>query len=250
MIRRTWLFAGRTMKEEARDPTNLFFALAFPVLLLWMMHTIDNAIPEGGASKALMAIDSLAPGIVSFATVFMALFTGMVLARDRESAFLTRLFASPMGAGEFLAGYTLPMLAIALVQAAITFLVSMAMGLRAGWSILAACLLTVPTALMYVAVGLLAGSLMSANAVGGVCGAVLTLLAGWCSGVWMPIELLGDGFRRVCDVLPFLHAAKMTEACLHGAWNEVWPNLWPVLTWAIVLYAIATMVFAHAKRDR
>lgn len=250
MIHRTVLFAMRTMKETLRDPVNLFFALAFPLLLLWMLHIIDSAIPSTGASQSLMRIDTLAPGIATFAPVFMALFAGMVLARDRASTFLTRLFASPMSAAEFLAGYTLPMLLIAMVQAVVTLLVGVVFGLSISWNMLAAVVLIIPVAFLYVGIGLLAGSLLSANAVGGVCGALLTIIAGWCSGTWLPIELLGNGFQCVCDFLPFVHASHMAQACLTNNWGSVWQNLWPVLVWAAALYLLATVIFAQVKRNK
>ncbi|KFI62935.1 ABC transporter permease [Bifidobacterium cuniculi] len=241
MIRRTCTFADRIMREVLRDPVNLFFAIAFPVILLWMLHAINASM--GSAGNPGFAIDALAPGIATFAPVFMALFCGMLLARDRTGAFLVRLFASPMTAADFLTGYTLPMLLIAMAQALVTFLAAMLLGFRFTWGTLAAVVLVVPIAL-------LCGSVMSDSAVGGVCGALLTVLASWFAGIWFPIDVMGEGFKAVCDVLPFYHASQLADACVHGRWGELWPDLWPVLAWAAALYAVAVAVFAWRKRDR
>ncbi len=68
----------------------------------------------------MFEIDNLAPGLAMFGTVVIELFTGMLLAKDRSSSFLLRLFASPMTATEFLLGYTAPMIITTIAQAVIT----------------------------------------------------------------------------------------------------------------------------------
>ncbi len=43
------LFSGRTMKEVLRDPANLFFGFAFPVLLLWALSVIYHQVGRSPA---------------------------------------------------------------------------------------------------------------------------------------------------------------------------------------------------------
>lgn len=110
---RTWLFARRTMKEIMRDPVNLFFGLAFPVLLLWALSLIYKQVGQIPGAATISG-DELAAAISAYAPVFVSLFSGMLIAKDRTSSFLTRLFASPMTAADFTLGYSLPMLVVAL----------------------------------------------------------------------------------------------------------------------------------------
>ncbi|RYN08366.1 hypothetical protein [Bifidobacterium animalis] len=105
---RTWLFARRTMKEIMRDPVNLFFGLAFPVLLLWALSLIYKQVGQIPGAATISG-DELAAAISAYAPVFVSLFSGMLIAKDRTSSFLTRLFASPMTAADFTLGYSLPM---------------------------------------------------------------------------------------------------------------------------------------------
>ena len=122
------LFAKRNTKEILRDPINLFFALGFPIVLLLLFSVINSAIPTD-ANNTMFSIEKTAPGIVTFGTAFFALFSGMLLSKDRTTSFLMRLFASPMTAMDFLFGYTLPLLIMAMAQGSITFLVAALLGL-------------------------------------------------------------------------------------------------------------------------
>jgi ABC-2 type transport system permease protein len=122
------LFAKRNIKEILRDPINLFFGLGFPLILLVLLSVINASIPPE-ANNPMFSIENLAPGLAMFGTAFMALFTGMLVSKDRTSSFLMRLFASPMTSFDFILGYTLPMLVMSLAQAAITLLASCIAGL-------------------------------------------------------------------------------------------------------------------------
>ena len=141
---RMLLFAKRNVKEVLRDPVNLFFGLGFPLVLLALLSIINAAIPPE-AENPMFQIENLAPGLAMFGSVFMALFAGMLLSKDRTSSFLMRLFASPMTSGDFILGYTLPMLVITIGQAAITLLAAGALGLEINIHILSAVAVTALT---------------------------------------------------------------------------------------------------------
>ena len=195
------LFAKRNIKEILRDPVNLFFSLGFPLVLLVLLSIINAAIPPE-AKNTMFQIKNLAPGLAMFGSVFMALFAGMLLSKDRTSSFLMRLFTSPMTAADFILGYTLPMLVMTIVQAAITLLAAGAFGLDIHINILFAISMTAVTSLFFVGTGLLFGSLLNEKAVGGVCGALLTNIAGWLSGVFIRAEgLIPRRLRRNMRVL-------------------------------------------------
>ena len=106
---RMFLFAKRNIKEILRDPINLFFSFGFPLILLVLLSILNSAIPSE-AKNTMFQIKNLAPGLAMFGSVFMALFAGMLLSKDRTSSFLMRLFTSPMTATDFILGYTLPMI--------------------------------------------------------------------------------------------------------------------------------------------
>lgn len=238
------LFAKRNTKEILRDPINLFFGLGFPLALLVLLSAINASIPPE-ANNPMFSIENLAPGLAMFGTAFMALFSGMLLSKDRTSSFLMRLFASPMTSLDFILGYTLPMLVMALAQAAITLLASCIVGLELTVNLLPAILLTTLTSLLFVGFGLLFGSLMNDKAVGGICGALLTNVAGWLSGVFIPIDLIGGAFKKAADILPFYHSVQAIKATLGGNFTEILPHLIVVLGYTVVIFMLAIIVFHH-----
>ena len=237
-----FLFAKRNTKEILRDPMNLFFGLGFPLVLLALLSIINAAIPPE-AKNTMFHITNLAPGLAMFGSVFMALFAGMLLSKDRTSSFLMRLFTSPMTAVDFILGYTLPMMVITVLQAAITLLAAGAFGLDINIHMVFAIVITALTSLLFVGAGLFFGSFLNDKAVGGVCGALLTNVAGWLSGVFIPIDLIGGAFKTIAHVLPFYHSVEAIRAALGGHVGDVLPHLAIVMAYTAVIFALAVIVF-------
>ena len=173
----------------------------------------------------------------------MALFAGMLLSKDRTSSFLMRLFTSPMTAPDFILGYTLPMMVMTIIQATITLLVAGAFGLEINIHILFAVLMTAFTSLLFVGTGLFFGSLLNDKAVGGVCGALLTNVAGWLSGVFIPIDLIGGAFKTITNILPFYHSVEAIRISLSGNFNNLLPHLLVVIGYTIVIFIFAIIIF-------
>ena len=236
------LFAKRNIKEILRDPVNLFFSLGFPLVLLVLLSIINSAIPPE-AKNTMFQIQNLAPGLAMFGSVFMALFAGMLLSKDRTSSFLMRLFTSPMTAADFILGYTLPMIVMTIVQAAITLLAAGAFGLEITINILFAIMMAAVTSLFFIGAGLLFGSLLNEKAVGGVCGALLTNIAGWLSGVFIPVDLIGGAFKTITHILPFYHSTEAIRISLSGNFSHILPHLIVVIGYTIVIFTLAIITF-------
>lgn len=239
---RTFLFAKRNTKEILRDHVNLFFSLGFPIVLLVLLSIINSAIPAE-AKNTLFEIDNLAPGLAMFGSVFMALFAGMLLSKDRTSSFLMRLFTSPMTATDFILGYTLPMIFMTTAQASITLLLSGAFGLDINIYIICGVIMTALTSLLFVGTGLFFGSIFNDKAVSGICGALLTNIAGWLSGVFIPIDIIGGTFKKITNILPFYHSVETIRMSLTGDFNHLLPHLLIVTAYTVVIFALAIIVF-------
>jgi ABC-2 type transport system permease protein len=242
---RILLFANRNAKEVLRDPINLFFGLGFPLVLLALLSVINANIPPE-AENPMFEIGNLAPGLAMFGSVFMSLFAGMILAKDRTSSFLTRLFTSPMTVLDFLLGYTVPMIIMTVGQALITLLAACIFGLPFTVNIFPAILVTAISSLLFIGIGLLAGSLLNDKAVGGICGALLTNIAGWLSGVFIPIDLIGGTFKTIANILPFYHSVEAIKIVLNGNYSEIVPHLAVILGYTVVIFALAVIAF-HRK---
>lgn len=232
------LFASRNRKEILRDPLNLAFGIGFPLIVLLLLSVIQANIPV-----SLFEIGKLAPGIAVFGLSFIALFSGTLIAKDRSTSFLMRLFASPLSASDFILGYTLPFLPIAMAQSALCFGVSFFLGLQMNANILLTLLVLFPVASLFISIGLLAGSVFTDKQVGGVCGALLTNLSAWLSGTWFDLNLVGGAFKTIAYVLPFVHAVDAAKAAMAGDTASIFPSLWWVIGYAVVILTMAIFVF-------
>ncbi|MBR2717675.1 MAG: ABC transporter permease [Clostridia bacterium] len=231
-------FCKRCAMEILRDPLNLLFGLGFPIVLLLLLSAIQANIPV-----PLFEIAHLAPGIAVFGLSFMTLFSATLVARDRESALLQRLYTTPLRSADYILGYMLPMLPIAAAQSAVCYLIAILLGLPVNVRILSAILLGLPAALFYIALGLLCGSVFNVKQVGGICGALLTNLSAWLSGVWFDLELVGGAFGRIANALPFVHAVELQRAAVSGSMAGAWPHLLVVLGYTLAASAGASWLF-------
>ena len=246
---RTLVFASRNTKEIMRDLLTLFFGVCFPLVLLVLLSAINSSIPQG--AMTLFNIETLAPGITVFGLSFIALFSSMLISKDRSTSFVLRLFTSPLKASEFILGYTLPLIPMALAQTAICYIASIFFGLEMSMNVVVATLVNIPIALVFIALGLLLGTVLNEKAVGGVCGALLTNLSAWFSNIWFDTTLVGGWFETIANILPFAHAVNASRYAISGDFDKILPELVWVIGYAVVLLVIAIVVFTvKLKKDK
>ena len=235
---RMMTFAKRCAKEILRDPVNLFFGLGFPLVLLVLLSAIQANIPV-----SLFEIDNLTPGITVFGLSFMTLFSATLVARDRESSLLQRLYTTPLTGVDFILGYMLPLLPLALGQSIICYLFAIPLGLTFNVNVVYTIIGIIPMAIFNIGLGLLCGSLLGVKQVGGICGALLTNLSAWFSGVWFDLNLVGGSFKKIADILPFVHAAEMEKALFQGNFEMAATHILPILLYCAVVTLAAVLCF-------
>ncbi len=237
--------AGRTAREILRDPLNLGFGLGFPLAVLVLLTAIQANVPV-----SLFELPSLTPGIAVFGLAFMTLFSAQLVAKDRESAFLQRLYTAPLSPGHFLLGYLLPMVPIALAQTVVCYLAALALGMEYTANLFPALLCSLPVALFFIALGLLCGSVLSLKAVGGLCGALLTNVTAFLSGAWFDLDLVGGVFAAMAHALPFYHAVELCRSALAGDFAHLAPHLLVVLAYAVLALIAAVVLFLRQMEQR
>ena len=238
-------FANRNTKEVLRDPLNLFFGLGFPLVLILLLSAIQANVPV-----PLFEIQHLTPGITVFGLSFMTLFSATIIAKDRGSSLLQRLYTTPLTSMDFILGYTLPIIPIAVAQCVICYLAAVLMGLEITIGILYAVIFIIPVSILYIALGLLCGSVFNDKQVGGVCGALLTNLSAWLSGIWFDLDLVGGAFKKIAYGLPFVHAVDLERAVLAGDFNGMFPHLWWVLGYTAGLLVLAVLLFLRQMKKQ
>ena len=238
-------FSKRCTKELLRDPINLAFGLGFPLVLLLLLSSLQKNIPA-----ELFDIDTLTPSITVFGLSFMTLFSATLIAKDRESAFLQRIYASPLTGFDFILGYMLPLLPSAISQTIICYLFAIPLGLTVSVNIIYAIIGIIPMAVFNIALGLLCGSIFGVKQVGGICGALLTNLSGWLSGVWFDLKLVGGSFEKIANVLPFVHAVEMEKALFSGSFELALTHVTPIILYSVFITAIAILSFLRQMKKQ
>ena len=238
-------FAKRNLREMIRDPLMIGFSLGFPLILILLLSAIQASIPV-----SLFEIQHLTPGITVFGLSFMTLFSATVISRDRSTSFLQRLYTTPLTSLDFILGYTLPIIPLSVGQSVICYIVAIILGLDITVNILLAVLFVVPISILYIALGLLFGSILNDKQVGGICGALLTNLSAWLSGTWFDLELVGGVFKKIAYALPFVHAVDMERAVLSGNLADILPHLWWVLGYTIAALVGAVLLFLRQMKKQ
>lgn len=238
-------FSKRCAKEILRDPVNLFFGLGFPAVLLMLLSAIQANIPA-----EIFKIEKLSSGIAVFSLAFITLFSATLIAKDKESLLLQRLYTTPLKATDFILGYMLPLFPMAIAQSVVCYLISVLLGLPLTVNIMYAVLMMVPISLFYISLGLLCGSILTVKQTGAICGALLTNLSAWLSGVWFDIDLVGKTFKKIAELLPFVHAVELQRAIINGEFNNMLARLLIVLGYTVALMIGAVLIFLKGMKNR
>lgn len=229
-------FAKRNFKELIRDPLSLIFEIALPLFLLFIFTQID--IP-GDTYK----LENFTPGIVIFGFSFITLFTATLVAKDRSSSLLIRLGTSPMKSSDYILGYILSLIPIIVIQNILFFTMAIILGLSFSISIIYTILVSIFISILFIAFGILVGSLVSEKASGGV-GSVIVQLVCFTSGMYFSKDLIGKGFTKVCELLPFESTLNIIRGVLNNNLEIITTrNIFIFLIYTIVTLIIAIIVF-------
>lgn len=232
----------RNALEMLRDPLSLGIAVALPLALLFTLEAL------GGAETPYLSATFLTPGIVLFGFVMVMFSAAMILARDRETSLLDRFLTAPLRSSDFVMGYSVPYVAIALVQAAVLFAFGALLGLEAAGSFAPVVVVMVLMAVFYVALGLIFGAVLTVAQTSGAYAAVLILTI--FGGAWFDLEEIGGMFRTIGDRLPFKHALDATRAVLaDGAgFGDVGADLVWVAGYTAAATVLAVATFGRRTR--
>lgn len=237
---RALAFSKRNIKEILRDPLSFIFGLGFPVILIVLISVIQQSIPEMSA-YGLYAIDSFAPAMAVFGLSFVSLFMGMLISGDRSKSYLMRLFATPMKVTDYIVGYSLPMLPLGIAQTAICFIAAVFFGMNISINILLSIVVLIPSALLFIAIGMFVGTAFMGAQVGGI-GSIIINIAAFLSGAWFPLDIIKGTFKNICYALPFAHSVDAARHALSGS-GDIIVHLLVVLAYTAVIFIAAVLLF-------
>ena len=247
------VFAKRTMKEILRDPLSYIFCLGFPLVMLVIMSIVDKSIPAQ-ANMTVFHIENLGPGIAYFGLTFVMLFTSIQVSKDRSTALLLRLYASPMKPVDYIIGYTLPVCLLGLIQILICFTASFIIGICTDYTfaivdILLSMLALLPSVFLFAGIGILFGSVVGEKAAPGLCSIIITV-TGMVGGIWMDIDGIGGVIKKVANLLPFYHGVSLAKLPFAQNADRIVEHLIWTVVFGLVVYVLAVIVFQlKMKKD-
>jgi ABC-2 type transport system permease protein len=236
--------AGRNFKEVYRDPVSVILGLALPVAMLILFSSIYKRVQLPFFSPGWMT-----PGIIIFSYAFLIMFSAVLMVKDRESSFLTRLFTAPLTSSDFILAYLLPFIPIALIQTVICLIVGAIMG-ASYVNIMLASVIFLLAFIICISIGMIMGTLLTMNQVTAF-GSVLVTVIGLFCGAWTPLKEMGGIFETIGYALPFAHAVDASKYLLSGySFFDIKSNFFWVLTYSIILILLAILSFKWKMKQR
>ena len=243
---RSLTFGRRNVKEILRDPLSYIFCLGFPLVMLVVFTIVSGSIPSE-ANVEIFKLQSMAPSMAVFGLTFIMLFNCIQVSKDGSSAFLIRLYASPMKPTDYIMGYTLPLIVLSLAQSLITFVFSIVIGCFTGYYFnlgnVVLCMITMlPTALLFVALGMFFGTVFSDKSAPPMS-SIMISAASILGGMWMDIDSIGGNFLKISKVLPFYHGVKAARFAIQGEYAKIGKPVLIVIVYALAIFLLSALVF-------
>lgn len=232
---KTLNFANRNFKEIIRDPLSIIFAILLPLFLLFIFQQFK--IPN-----EVYKIENFTPGIIIFSFSFISMFTATLIAKDRSTSLLIRLGTSPMKPLEYVLGYTLAVLPIVILQNVLFFVVAIFLGLTFNINVIYTILISMPISILFIALGILLGSITTEKSAAGVSSIVVQLVA-FTSGMYFSTEMVGDFFNKICNILPFARCVDITKGILNNNYQDMLPTIIILSIYTVIIVTIAVIIF-------
>ncbi len=233
-MKRILNFTLRNVKELIRDPLSSIFAIILPLFLLWIFQQFN--IPS-----EVYKLENFTPGIIVFGFSFITMFTAVLVSKDKSSLLLLRLSASPMKSYEFILGYFLSSLPIVVIQQALFLILSSFLGLTISVNLIYTIILGIVISLLYVALGILLGSLVSDKATPGISSVIVQLVA-FTSGMYFSSDLIGGFFEVICNILPFKPSVDLLKDVLNGNYENALFSI-AIFTAYLIIASILAVIF-------
>jgi len=241
---RFYSLASRNFKEIYRDPVSILLGLVMPAVLLILFSSI-----YWRTQVEMFSPQKLTPGLIVFSFAFLMMFSAVLLAKDRQSAFLTRLYTAPLKPSDFILSYILPFIPLAIIQILVCFVIGVMLGATLT-NIFISLLIFLLIALICISLGIIVGALFTVNQVSGIGALVITIISLF-SGAWTPLRVIGGIFETIGYALPFAHGVDAAVALLSGSnLGEVTNNLYVVLIYAVSLFILAILSFKWSMRKK
>jgi ABC-2 type transport system permease protein len=235
---RIWQLFLRNLKETYRDLMALGFLLAFPLLFMVVF------------GAALGNTATITPGIIVFGLLILVPTSARIMARDKERGYLSRLLTTPTRPWEFITGYSLCLLVIAVLQIFLFILVGWLFGMAVAGSLLLAFSIFVLTALASIGIGMVVASITKSENQAEPLTWIIAMPLAVLSGVWFPLSVMPKTMQSIANFFPFAHAVEAsTEVLLNGAgFPAVQSDMLFIASWTVGALLLGIFLFGRTMR--
>ena len=236
-------FAKRNFKEILRDPLSLILGVLLPVFFILLFSTISKNAPI----EVFKPIN-IVPGITIFGFTFITMFLGLLIAKDKSSSFLTRLFISPLKPKDFIIGYFIPLLPFSLIIGVVCLFIGLLVGIPVSMLLIYTLVSFIPYILFSVFIGIFLGVLCNEIQIMAI-GNIYIIASAILGGAWMDLNILGENIKNITSILPFSHAIEASRIVLSGRQENIWIHLVIVSLYAIVFFFFSAYFFKRKMKS-
>jgi len=159
-MRAIYILCLRQLKRYVRSPARIIGSLGQPILFLIALgFGFRSMFARAGGGNYL---NFLAPGIISMAILFNAVFSGIEIIWDRQFGFLKETLVAPVSRLEIVFGRTLGGAIVAMAQGTVVFVICLIAGFRIESALLlpVAIVFMFLIALLFTSIGTAVGSVL------------------------------------------------------------------------------------------
>jgi ABC-2 type transport system permease protein len=203
------------------------------------VHRLYN--PEG------LTQHNIVPGLMGIIlTMTMVMMTGLAITRERERGTMENLLAMPVQPLEVMSGKIVPYIFIGLIQATIILIAAVSLF---AVPFFGSVLVLYAVALLFIAANLTVGITLSSLAKNQLQAMQLTffyfLPSILLSGFMFPFRGMPEWAQALGSLVPATYFMRLVRGILlkGNGWVELWPNIWPMMLFTVVLMAVAVKFY-------
>jgi ABC-2 type transport system permease protein len=196
-------------------------------------------------------IDFIAPGIIIFGLMIMISTSARIMLRDKENRFLYRLLTTPTRPWEFISGYSLGMVIIAVVQIITFILLGWLFGMDIVGNIGLAFGIFLLTAICSIGIGMIVASLTKSETQGESLSWLFSIPLALISGVWFSAEFMPEYIQAIAKAFPFIHAIDAARAIITRGvgFEAISGDVFFLVGWAVGIFALGIILFGRTMRS-
>ncbi len=243
---KTLVIAELEVRKLRHDFTDLIVRAIQPALWLVLFGEVFTRV-RAISTGEVRYLDFMAPGILAQSVLFVAIFYGIGVIWERDLGIVHKFLASPTPRAALVLGKALSAGIRSLSQAAIIYLLALALGVKINWSApaLAGVLVTVMLgAALFSALSLIIASLVKTRERFMGMGQVLTMPLFFASNAIYPISMMPGWLQAISHANPLTYEVDALRALMleHGS-----SNLGLGLDFAVLVATTAIAVIVGAK---